>query len=57
MDLLSDCVMHMTGRRFPPVSPDNGLSLVDGQPPVILEKIRQLEFGNAQDVRFEGTAN
>ena len=35
----------------------DGLSFVDGQPPVILEEIREFEFGDAQHVRFERLAN
>lgn len=35
----------------------HGFSFVDGQPPVIVEKIGKLELGNSQDVRFEGAAN
>jgi hypothetical protein len=31
----------------------NGLSLVDGQPTMILKKIRELELGHGQYVRFQ----
>jgi hypothetical protein len=38
-------------------SPIDGLALVDRQPAVVLEKVREFEFGNGQDVSFKGTAN
>ena len=33
------------------------LAFVDGQPPVILQEIGQLDLGHAQHMRFEGAAN
>jgi len=42
--------------RFEHFSDDfafNGLAFVDCQSPVVLEKIRLLEFGNGQDVCFQ----
>jgi len=35
----------------------DGFTLVDGEPAVILEKIRKFELGHPQHVGFEGTAN
>lgn len=29
------------------------LVFIDGQPPMVMEKIRELELGNSQDVRFQ----
>ena len=35
----------------------DGLTFMNGNPPVILEEIGQFEFGDAQHVRFKRAAN